>query len=213
MIATNTLLIKIENGARKDEELKLCAEIIKCGGLVAFPTETVYGLGCNGLDKVAVSRLYAVKNRPPIKPISLCVSGIEAAKEIAVLSPMAVQLFNAFLPGPLTLVLPKRPSVPDIVTAGLDSVGVRVPSSPVALRLAELCGVPIALPSANLSGQGSLTDGVSVTEAFDGKIDAIIDGGKTSVGFESTIVSVCGKPKILRQGALPYELLKPYLEN
>ncbi len=211
MIVTNTCVYNFNNGYIDEEVLAKCGEIIKNGGLVAFPTETVYGLGCNAFDELAVQNLYRAKMRPPVKPISLCVPNLSAAEEVAVFSPKARALFEAFMPGPLTLVLPKRPCVPDIVTAGLDSVGIRVPSNPVALRLAELCGVPIALPSANLSGQGALTEGTAVVSALSGRIDAVIDAGKTEVGQESTILSLVGEPKIIRQGALSFDLLKPYL--
>ncbi len=212
MIVTNTTVYNFRNDIIDEEALFKCAELIKNGGLVAFPTETVYGLGCNAFDKNAVRNLYTAKMRPPVKPISVCVPNLSVAETVAVFSPKAKALFAAFMPGPLTLVLPKRPCVPDIVTAGLDSVGIRVPSNKVALRLSELCGVPIALPSANLSGQGALTDGKAVFNALSGRIDAVIDAGRTEVGQESTIVSLVAEPKIIRQGALSFDALKPYLE-
>ena len=207
----NTYVYDFKNGIQDDAALRHCAELIKNGGLVAFPTETVYGLGCNGFDEAAVKKLYEAKMRPPVKPISLCVPSLALAEEVAVFSDVARRLFFAFMPGPLTLVLPKRPCVPDMVTAGLESVGIRVPSNPIALKLAELCGVPIALPSANLSGQGSLTDGETVFSALEGRVDAVIDGGNTEVGLESTILSLVDEPKIIRQGALPPDLIKDYL--
>ncbi|MBQ3195761.1 MAG: threonylcarbamoyl-AMP synthase [Clostridia bacterium] len=207
-----TCVYNIKNNRIDETALNKCAEIILNGGLVAFPTETVYGLGCNAYDEEAVKRLYNAKKRPPVKPISLCVPNLSVAEQVAVFSEKAKALFDAFMPGPLTLVLPKRDCVPTIVTAGLDSVGIRLPSNPVALRLAELCGVPIALPSANLSGQGALTDGADVYEALNGRIDALIDGGKTEVGHESTILSLVDEPKIIRQGALPYDVLEPYIK-
>ncbi len=207
----NTQIFNFANSAADYNSIAICADIIKNGGLVAFPTETVYGLGCNALDVSAVDRLYKAKDRPPVKPISLCVSTLAAAEEIARFTPLARELFAAFMPGPLTLVLPKQSCVPDIVTAGLDSVGVRVPSNRVAQKLAELCGVPIALPSANISGMGALTDGAAVIDALYGRVDAIINCGSTSVGIESTILSLVDKPKIIRHGALEYEVLKPYI--
>lgn len=195
-----------------DVALEACARFIKDGGLVAFPTETVYGLGCNGFDEAAVESLYEAKNRPLVKPISLCVHDLYVAESVAVFDDRARALFEAFMPGPLTIVLPKRPCVPDIVTAGLDSVGIRVPSNPIALKLSKLAGVPIALPSANLSGQGALTDGDEVVAVFNGRINAIINGGLTEKGMESTIVSLVDVPRILRRGAISEEILEPYLK-
>ncbi len=208
----NTVIFDCKNSLYDENVFINCAKIIKSGGLVAFPTETVYGLGCNGFDCDAVMRLYKAKKRPPVKPISLCVPSLFVAEKVAVFSSLAKKLFSAFMPGPLTLVLPKRNTVPDIVTAGLDSVGIRVPSNSVALKIAELCEVPIALPSANLSGHGALTDGDAVVEELNGRVDVIVNCGKTEMGLESTILSLVDGPKIIRQGALPYEIIKPYLE-
>lgn len=196
-----------ENGALSDKDVLRCADIIKNGGTVAFPTETVYGIGANGLDEMAVEGLYKAKNRPPVKPISLCVADLESAQQVAVFDNRAKKLFTLFMPGPLTLVLPKRSVVPDVVTAGLDSVGIRVPLHPVALSLARKCGVPIALTSANLSGEVSPKDGDTVVKTLCGKADAIINGGRCEVGVESTIVSLVGEIKLLRQGAIPYETI------
>lgn len=211
MIYTETIVYKVTNEEERERAICECAVIVKGGGIVAFPTETVYGLGGNGLDVAVVERIYEAKMRPPVKPLSLCVGSLVAAEEIAVFNDLARTLFNAFLPGPLTLVLPKKACVPDIVTAGLDSVGVRVPAHPIALGLSRVCQVPIALPSANLSGMPSLTDGKAVTEALWGRVDAVIDGGVTDVGVESTILSLVKEPKVLRQGALPFEELAKYL--
>ncbi|MBQ7048975.1 MAG: threonylcarbamoyl-AMP synthase [Clostridia bacterium] len=207
-----TCIYNLCEGFVDDVALEACARFIKDGGLVAFPTETVYGLGCNGFDEAAVESLYEAKNRPLVKPISLCVHDLSVAESVAVFDDRARALFKAFMPGPLTVVLPKRPCVPDIVTAGLDSVGIRVPSNPIALKLSKLSGVPIALPSANLSGQGALTDGNEVVSVFDGKIDAVINAGRTEKGMESTIVSLVGEPRIIRCGAISDEALEPYLK-
>lgn len=182
-----------------------CAEIIKKGGTVAFPTETVYGLGADAFNTEAVEKIYAAKNRPPVKPLSVCVCDLKMAETVAYFNDAARILFEKFLPGPLTIILPKRDCVPDIVTAGLNTVGVRVPSNDVALGLVRLSGTPIALPSANLSGQGSLSNGREVIKALYGRVDAVIDGGDTEVGAESTIISLVGEPKILRVGAIPPE--------
>lgn len=198
------------NGGDAELAVECCSAIIADGGLAAFPTETVYGLGCDGLNVSAVEKLYSAKMRPPIKPISLCVGSLEAAEEIAVFDERARRIFAAFLPGPLTLVLKKRSCVPSVVTAGGDTVGVRVPAHPIAMAIAKRCGVPIALPSANISGEGAPTNGKRVIETLSGRVDAIIDGGETAVGLESTILSLTDGPRILRQGALPLSELEKY---
>lgn len=187
--------------------IKECAEILKNGGTVAFPTETVYGLGADAFNVSAVEKIYVAKNRPPVKPLSVCVSDIAMAESVAVFNDNAKLLFNLYLPGPLTIVLPKKSCVPDIVTAGLNTVGIRVPSNTIARELVSLSGVPLALPSANLSGQGALTNGADVVEALNGRVDAIINAGETAVGAESTIISLVDKPEVLRVGAIPSEEL------
>lgn len=196
----NTHDILFSDGAA----LARCAELLRSGGAVVFPTETVYGVAANGLDKNAVEKLYIAKNRPPVKPISLCVPNLEAARDVAVFDERAVKLFKAFMPGPLTLVLPKRDGVPDIVTARLDSVGIRVPADPIAAAVSTACGVPLALTSANLSGEPSPKDGAGVIKSMFGRVDAIIDGGSCTVGIESTIVSLTDGVKLLRAGAIDF---------
>lgn len=197
-----TRVFRTDGDAPDDAVISQCAAILKRGGIVAFPTETVYGLGADALNAAAVEKLYAAKNRPPVKPLSLCVADLETAESVAVFNDAAKRLFAAFLPGPLTIVLPKRRCVPDIVTAGLGTVGIRVPSNKTALALLASCGFPIALPSANLSGQGALTSGRAVAEALRGRADAVIDAGETSLGVESTVVSLVGEPAILRRGVV-----------
>ena len=181
------------------------AEIIQNGGLVAVPTETVYGLAASGLDAAAVDRIYAVKNRPETKPISLLVSGMADAERFCRDIPAeAYTLAERFWPGPLTMVLYKNNNVPDIVTAGGNTVGVRCPDHRKTLALIRLAGVPLAAPSANMSGEPSPKSVGDVLAVFDGKIDAAIDGGPCGVGIESTIVDLTVKPPIiLRQGGLP----------
>ena len=183
------------------------AEILKAGGLVAVPTETVYGLAANGLDAGAVARIYEVKGRPETKPISLLVTGIGAAAQFCRDIPEAARILaEAFWPGPLTMVLWKTDAVPEIVTAGGATVGVRCPAHPMTLELLRLAGVPLATPSANPSGLPSPKDAEQVRAYFDGKIPCILDGGPCRVGVESTVVNMTvNPPKILRRGALSAE--------
>lgn len=188
------------------------ADIIKQGGIVALPTETVYGLAANAFDVSAVEKLYTAKNRPPLKPISLCVGSLEQAEQVAVFDEKARGLFGAFMPGPITIVLPKKSCVPDIVTAGGDTVGIRVPDHKLVSLVTALCGVPLALTSANLSGMPSPKSGSEVTETLSGRVDVIIDGGVVDIGTESTIVSLSPTPRVLREGAIPKEALNKYLD-
>ena len=160
-------------------DIALAAEIIKTGGLVGVPTETVYGLACDGLNALAVERIYEVKGRPETKPISLLVSGMDDVEKFCVNIPKrAYALAECFWPGPLTMILKKRGNVPDTVTAGGNSVGVRCPAHALTLALIKLSGVPLAAPSANLSGMPSPKNADSVLGYFDGKIECVIDGGE-----------------------------------
>ena len=212
MLFTVTKVFITDKNIPSTSVLAECAEILKNGGTVAFPTETVYGLGGNAFSEQSVEAIYTAKNRPPVKALSVCVYSLEQAEEIAFFDGRARLLFNEFLPGPLTLVLKKKECVPDIVTAGMGTVGIRVPSNNVARELLRLCALPLALPSANLSGCPSLTDGSDVTKALAGRVDAIIDAGQTEMGKESTIISLVGKPEILRQGAVSAEALAKFLK-
>lgn len=180
------------------------AAIIKSGGLVAFPTETVYGLGANALDAEAVARIYAVKRRPFASPLIVHVADEAMARATTADWPSKAQVLAAkFWPGPLTLVLKKADIVPDIVTAGLDSVGIRMPSHPVALELIRRAGVPIAAPSANRFTEISPTTAAHVRESLGGEIDLILDGGPTQVGIESTVASLRRDPPVvLRPGMI-----------
>ena len=165
------------------------------GKLVAFPTETVYGLGANALDAAAVERVFAAKGRPAFNPLIVHVESAERAAAVArALSPLALRLAERFWPGPLTMVLPRRPEVPDVVTGGLDTVGVRVPSHPVARLLIAAAGVPLAAPSANPFTQVSPTTAQHVLDQLGDRIDAVVDGGPTTVGIESTVVAVDSGP-------------------
>lgn len=191
-------------------KIKEPAEIIKKGGIVIFPTETVYGIGANGLDEKAVKKLYCIKQRPLNKPISLLVSDMNMVNEIAQdITELEYKLMENFFPGPLTIVLKKKNLVSDIVTAGQDTVGIRMPSGEIARKLIEYAKVPIATPSANISGKSSGTNLDEIMEDFEGKVDYFIDGGDSKLGIASTIVKVVdGIPYILRQGTITKEQIE-----
>lgn len=183
------------------------AALIRAGGVVAFPTETVYGLGADGLNPEACARIFEIKGRPRFDPLILheC-SAARARKLFSEVPPAALRLMKKFWPGPLTLVLPKARSVPDIVTAGLPTVAVRVPASPHALQFIKAAGRPIAAPSANSFGRLSPTSAAHVKKQLGGRPDLILDGGKTRIGVESTIIAFeKGRPVLLRPGGLPLE--------
>lgn len=196
-------------------KIKEPAEIIKKGGIVIFPTETVYGIGANGLDEKAVKKLYDIKQRPLNKPISLLVSDINMVNEIAQdITELEYKLMENFFPGPLTIVLKKKDIVSDIVTAGQDTVGIRMPSGEIARKLIEYAKVPIATPSANISGKSSGTNLDEIMEDFEGKVDYFIDGGDSKLGIASTIVKVVdGIPYILRQGTITKEQIEEIAEK
>jgi L-threonylcarbamoyladenylate synthase len=191
-----------------DDELRRAADLIRAGKLVAFPTETVYGLGANALDPVAVARIFAVKQRPATSPLIVHVSSIEMAKSIVAEWPDApnrsmIDRLSHLWPGPLTLVLKKEPSVPDIVTANLPTVAVRMPAHPVAQALIREAGVPIAAPSANRFAQLSPTTAEHVRQSLGSDVDFILDGGPCQVGIESTVLSLATPvPTLLRPGMI-----------
>ena len=189
------------------------AEIICAGGLVAVPTETVYGLAGNGMDEKAVEKIYEVKGRPAIKPLSLMVASPEEIGRFAVEVPDAAKtLAEKFWPGPLTIVLKANPDIPEIVRAGGDTIGLRCPDHALTLQALREAGVPFAAPSANLSGAPSPKTAGDVLKVFDGVIDAVIDGGACTLGRESTILDMSKKPyRVLRQGALPEESISDAL--
>lgn len=193
--------------------LEQAAELIKQGKIVVFPTETVYGIGTNGLDEQAVKRLYEVKQRPLNKPISLLVSNMEMVNQIAKdITETEYKIMENFFPGPLTIILKKKDVVPDIVTAGQDTVGVRMPGGEIARKLVEITGVPIAAPSANITGEPSGTDLQEIKKHFEENVDFYIDGGISELGVSSTIVQVVdGKPQILRQGSITLEQINEIL--
>jgi L-threonylcarbamoyladenylate synthase len=181
------------------------ARVLADGGLVAFPTETVYGLGANAASDAAVARLYAAKGRPRFNPLIAHVADLAAARRLAVFDADAEKLARAFWPGPLTLVLPKAEGCPvsQLATVGLDTIAVRLPDHPVAQAILAAFGKPVVAPSANQSGHVSPTSAAHVRADLDGRVDLIIDGGPTSVGVESTIVACLGAPTLLRPGGLP----------
>lgn len=190
--------------------LKEPAQIIQEGGIVIFPTETVYGIGVNGLNETAIKKLYEVKQRPINKPISLLVNSIEMIEKVAKdITEIEYDLIKRFLPGPLTIVLKKKDIVPDIVTAGFDTIGIRMPENKIALKLIEYAGVPIATPSANISGRPSGTNLKAIMKDFNDKVDYFIDGGISKIGVASTIVQVVNdNPYILRKGKISEEQIK-----
>lgn len=181
--------------------------IMRGGGLIAVPTETVYGLAGNGLDEKAVAEIYEVKGRPEVKPLSLMVHDAASMERYCEnVPPQAYTLAKKFWPGPLTIVMKAKPCVPEIVRAGGETVGLRCPDHPLTLELLEKSGVPFAAPSANPSGEPSPKNADSVLKYFDGKIDAVLDGGECGIGCESTLIDLSRTPyRILRQGALPAE--------
>lgn len=193
---------------KTDEKAMAAAgEIIKKGGIVAFPTETVYGLGANAYDEAAIRKIYAAKGRPSDNPLIVHLASVEDVDKVAREMPEnAKRLIERFAPGPFTLILKKQPSIPDIVTAGLDTVGVRIPKNDTARAFIKAAGVPIAAPSANISGKPSPTRAEHVIADLDGKAEAIICGESADIGVESTIIDVTGEiPVILRPGGITKE--------
>lgn len=193
-----------------ENELLKAGEIIKSGGLVAFPTETVYGLGASAFDPEAAGKIYKAKGRPSDNPLIVHISDKcqinELAREINL---SAAKLIDNFMPGPFTIILRKNDNIPDAVTAGLDTVGIRFPENKMAVEFIKAAGVPIAAPSANISGKPSPTKAAHVIHDMSGRIDAIIDGGNCEVGVESTIVDASGDvPVLLRPGGITLEMLR-----
>ena len=209
---TKRIIIEDRNHI-KDEELKEAAGILRSGGLVAFPTETVYGLGGNALDEDAARKIYAAKGRPSDNPLIAHVSCVEEVAPLVKEIPEAGRkLMEAFWPGPLTMIFPKSDKVPYGTTGGLDTVAIRMPDDPVANRLIALAGVPVAAPSANTSGRPSPTTADHVWQDMNGRIEMIIDGGPVGIGVESTIVDVSSAvPAVLRPGAITMEMLEAVL--
>lgn len=207
-IVMNTLVAKAGPEAQR-----MAADSLVRGGLVAFPTETVYGLGADATNGEAVARLYAAKGRPSFNPLIAHVADLAAARVLADFTPAAERLAAAFWPGPLTLVLKRRPGCPvsDLATSGLETIALRVPDHPVAVGILRAFGKPVVAPSANRSGHVSPTTAAHVAGDLDGRIDLIVDGGPTSVGVESTIVACLDRPVLLRPGGLSREAVEAVL--
>ena len=195
--------------APTDEAISRAAEIIKNGGLVAFPTETVYGLGANALDDAAIRKIFGAKGRPADNPLILHVANMREASSYAVLNRTAESLMERFWPGPLTIVLYSLNNVPLSARAGLDTVALRSPMNHTALRLIQMSGTPIAAPSANRSGRPSPTEAEAVWDDLGDNVDMILDGGRTAIGIESTVVDATGGDiSILRPGGVTREMLE-----
>lgn len=200
---------QLKNEKQLADRLEESANCLAHGGLVAFPTETVYGLGADALNETAAAKIYAAKGRPSDNPLIVHIANVEDMESLAYVNEKAVILAHAFWPGPLTIILPKKNIVPGETTGGLDTVAIRMPSHPAALSLIRNSGVYIAAPSANLSGRPSPTKAEHVLEDMDGKVEYIIDGGPVGIGIESTILDVTGEiPVILRPGFITKRMLE-----
>ncbi|WP_262394256.1 L-threonylcarbamoyladenylate synthase [Youxingia wuxianensis] len=210
-----TKLFKIETIEKDRDQLQKAADILARGGLVAIPTETVYGLAANALDPEAAKAIYAAKGRPSDNPLIVHVSAVEEIRPLVTEMPKELfSLAEKFWPGPMTVILPKSRLVPKETSGGLDTVAIRMPSHPVARELIRLAGVPLAAPSANLSGSPSPTCAQHCIDDLDGRVDAIVDGGECEVGVESTVLTLCSHPpKILRPGAVTLEQLSQVLPD
>ncbi len=208
-----TKIFKMDCDNIDENDLKCCGAILKNGGTVAFPTETVYGLGANALDPEAIKGIFTAKGRPSDNPLIVHVTKVEDIVPLVEEIPKAaLRAMEAFWPGPLTILFKKSPLIPQEVTAGLLTVGIRLPSHPIARGVIEAAGIPIAAPSANISGKPSPTIAAHVVEDLMGKVDAIIDGGDCEVGLESTVLDLTGEaPMILRPGGITKEMLEEVL--
>lgn len=208
-----TRIVRLDPANIDINVIEMCANVIRSGGIVAFPTETVYGLGADAFNPRAVLKIFKAKNRPPDNPLIIHIASLDQLHSVAVDIPeLAWKLIERVWPGPLTLILRRRRSVPREVTGGLDTVAVRMPAHPVALKLIELSRTPIAAPSANLSGTPSPTTAQHVIDDLYGRVDVIIDAGRTLFGVESTIINVLtDPPTLLRPGPITVEQIKSIL--
>ena len=210
----NTQIFRIDPNNSNTEQIAKAAALLRDGGLVAFPTETVYGLGGDATDASAAHKIYAAKGRPSDNPLIIHIADPADAERYAVTDEIYYRLADAFMPGPLTVILPKKDTVPHEVTGGLDTVAVRCPAHPVARALIRAAGVAIAAPSANLSGSPSPTCGAHVIADLSGRIDAIVDGGEAEIGLESTIIQMRGTTAVLlRPGAITADALRCVCEQ
>lgn len=204
-----TTVIKIEDVTKQAQDIERAAALLRDGGLVVIPTETVYGLGGDGTNPLSAQKIYAAKGRPSDNPLIIHISEPSEAENYAYTNELYYKLAKAFMPGPLTIILPKKDTVPFETTGGLDTVAIRCPSHPVANAIIKAAGIPVAAPSANISGKPSTTAVEYVIEDFDGRVDMIIDGGACEIGLESTIVLITkdGGLILLRPGAITYDAL------
>jgi L-threonylcarbamoyladenylate synthase len=207
------LVLKTQILPAGEAALGAAARVLAEGGLVAFPTETVYGLGADATNPAAIARLYQAKGRPSFNPLIAHVGDLAAARQIAAFDAAATVLAEAFWPGPLTLVLPKTRDCPvaELATAGLETIAIRIPAHPLARELLRSIGRPVAAPSANLSGHVSPTTAAHVQSDLAGRIDLIVDGGPVAIGVESTIVGCFARPMLLRPGGVPREEIERVL--
>ncbi|WP_417723382.1 L-threonylcarbamoyladenylate synthase [Salipiger sp.] len=208
-------MIETQSLTADDAGFARAAELLSGGGLVAFPTETVYGLGADARNDHAVARIYEAKGRPSFNPLIVHLADLDAVRDLVDWSPEAETLAKAFWPGPLTMVLPLKAGagVSRLVSAGLPTLAVRMPANPVARRLLTEFGGPVAAPSANPSGRISPTRAAHVRDGLTGRIEAVLDGGRCGVGVESTILGLTGRPTLLRPGGLPLEDIAEVLKR
>lgn len=192
------------------DELDSASRIIKNGGIVVFPTETVYGLGANAYDEEAVKKIFTAKGRPQDNPLIVHISSVEEISDITDdFNENAKKIANAFMPGPITMVLKKKKNIPNVVSANLETVGIRCPSSDIARAFIKKCGCPVAAPSANVSGSVSATNFFDVKDELMGRVDGIIEGENCKFGIESTVIDMTKEiPVILRPGSITYEMIK-----
>ena len=210
-----TEILKITDVNNQNDEICRAAALIRDGGIVVIPTETVYGLGGDGTNPLSSKKIYAAKGRPSDNPLIIHIAEPSDAENYAHTSPMYYKLAKAFMPGPLTVILPKKDTVPYETTGGLETVAIRCPLHPVAHAIIKEAGVPIAAPSANISGRPSTTAVEYVIEDFDGRVDMIVDGGECEIGLESTIVMITKDEGLilLRPGAITYDALCCVCDN
>ena len=209
-----TKVIQVQNGFQNQKDLESAAKIIRSGGLVVFPTETVYGLGGDATNEKSAEKIYAAKGRPSDNPLIIHIAKPEDAEPYAITNETYYRLAKAFMPGPLTVILPRKDSIPLRTTGGLDTVAVRCPSNPIARELILASGVPIAAPSANLSGKPSPTCARHVIEDLSGRVNMILDGGDSQIGLESTIIRLDGEnATVLRPGAVTADALRCVCKN
>lgn len=207
------MITKLLNPHDDPSAISVAADLLRRGEVVGIPTETVYGLAANAYNPDAIRRIFAAKGRPQDNPLIVHIADVQQINDIAAEVPaQARQLADAFWPGPLTIILPKQDTIPLVTSGGLNTIGIRFPRHPLAQQIIQAAGVPLAAPSANLSGRPSTTTAQHVIEDLNGKIAAVVDGGPCSVGVESTVVSLCGQtPRLLRPGGISLEQLQSVL--